>query len=92
VLRAILTFPVLWKRQVAVNNFVPPNESMSDDVRSLVQRVHNKILEMIPQQDLGCQDGHAVVDMIPGYHDFSYFSSRYVVQRHISFTTVLTSF
>ncbi|KAJ6187049.1 hypothetical protein N7519_001957 [Penicillium mononematosum] len=91
VLRAILTFPVLWKRQVAVNNFVPPNESMSDDVRSLVQRVHNKILEMIPQQDLGRQDGHAVVDMIPGYHDFSYLSSRYVVQRHISFITVLTS-
>ncbi|CAG8012473.1 unnamed protein product [Penicillium nalgiovense] len=76
VLRAILTFPVLWKRQVAVNDFVPPNESMSDDVRSFVQRVHNKILEMIPQQDLGRQDGHAMVDMIPGYHDFSYLSSR----------------
>ncbi|KAJ5377333.1 uncharacterized protein N7496_004742 [Penicillium cataractarum] len=75
-LRAIRGFPELWKRQVAIKNLVPPTESMPEDVKSWINTVHDGILEMILQQELGAEDGYAVVDMIPGYHDFAYLSNR----------------
>jgi hypothetical protein len=49
---------------------------MSEDVKSWINRIHDEILEMIPQNELCAEDGRAVVDMIPGYHDFEYLSNR----------------
>lgn len=49
---------------------------MSEDVKSWINTVHDGILELLLQQELGAEDGHAVVDMVPGYHDFEYLSSR----------------
>lgn len=59
---------MLWQRQAAVQNLVPPTEpmSMSDEVRSWIDQVHSGIMEMLSQQELelGPEDGHALVDMI----------------------------
>ena len=54
--------------------------------------VHDKVLELIPQQDLGREDGQAVIDMIPGYHDFGYLLSRYRLQYPFIFIDMLTLF
>lgn len=65
---------------------------MSDDLRLWIHRVHDKVLELIPQQDLGREDGQAVIDMIPEYHDFGYLLSRYRLQYPFIFIDMLTLF